>query len=175
MCYCIVIDFSYMMCNDSWRRNKTKSKYIRTRRKWSEFILLFIFKELYFSWQLCGKLFSDSHGSCVCVGKREMALVYNWLAVFRLSISAWNTEKQNQYQDLPILLFLVYYSSISLLWLYSLHFCKTCMYIFFAVRFPVFNVFLYDMLLSLPYSPVQYWTEFNNLYISIRYVVILAI
>jgi hypothetical protein len=109
------------------------SRYIRTllSENGHEFILLFIFKELYFIWELCGKLFSDSHGSCVCVGKREVLLVYNRLAVFRLSISAWNTEKQNQYQDLHILLFLVYYSSISLLWLYSLYFCKTYMYIYF--------------------------------------------
>jgi hypothetical protein len=26
MCYCIVIDLSYIMYNDSWRRNKSKSK-----------------------------------------------------------------------------------------------------------------------------------------------------
>jgi hypothetical protein len=81
----------------------------------------------------------------LCVGKGEVALLYNWLVVFRLSISAWNTEKQNQYQDSPIQLFLVYYSSISLLWLYSLYFCKTYVYIFFChvdIRFPIFIIFL---------------------------------
>jgi hypothetical protein len=88
-------------------------------------------------WNYVGKLFSDTHGSCICVGKHEVAL----LAVLRLSISAWNTEKQNQYQDslwvgclicLPTVLFLVYYYSVSLLWVY--------------------------FLLFLPYYPLQYWS-----------------
>jgi hypothetical protein len=35
-----------------------------------------------------GKLFPVSHGSCLCVGKNEVALLYNWLEVFRLSASA---------------------------------------------------------------------------------------
>jgi hypothetical protein len=139
-------------------------------QKWSECILLFIFKEFYFSWELYGKLFSDSHDSCVCVGKREVTLLYNWFAVFRLSIAAWNTEKQEQYQDSPILLFLVYYSFISLLWLYSLYFCKIYIYIYIYifchvdVRFPVFIIFL-------PYR----YQIFSIRCISIRYVIIFAI
>jgi hypothetical protein len=68
-----------------------------TRR--SEFILHFILRELYLNWELCGKMFSDTHGSCLCTGKNELALLCNWLQIFRLSTSAWNTKEQNQYQD----------------------------------------------------------------------------
>jgi hypothetical protein len=67
-------------------------------RKRSEFILPLICDELYFNGEVCGKLFL-THMVIVCEGKHEVALHYNWLAMFRLSISAWNTEEQNQYQD----------------------------------------------------------------------------
>jgi hypothetical protein len=65
--------------------------------KWSEFILLptSIFKYLHFNWELHEKLFSDTHSSCLCVDKNEVALLYNWLQMFRLPTSAWNTEEQN--------------------------------------------------------------------------------
>jgi hypothetical protein len=37
---------------------------------------------------LYGKLFSDTDGYCLCVGKNEVALLYDWLEVFRFSTSA---------------------------------------------------------------------------------------
>jgi hypothetical protein len=40
-----------------------------------------------------------TRGSCLYVGKNEVILLYNWLEMFRLSASAWNTEEQNPYQD----------------------------------------------------------------------------
>jgi hypothetical protein len=61
-----------------------------TSRRRSEFILCFILKWLCFCSEVYGKLFPVSHVSCLCVGKNEVALLYNWLEMFRLSASAWN-------------------------------------------------------------------------------------
>jgi hypothetical protein len=45
--------------------------------KCSELILPLVFKYLHFNWELHGELFSDTHGSCLCVGTNEVALLYN--------------------------------------------------------------------------------------------------
>jgi hypothetical protein len=42
--------------------------------------------------------FSDTRGSSLCVGKNEVAILYNLLGIFRLSSLARNAEKQNQYK-----------------------------------------------------------------------------
>jgi hypothetical protein len=34
-----------------------------------------------------------THGCCMFIGKSEVAVLYKWLEMFRLSTSAWNTEK----------------------------------------------------------------------------------
>jgi hypothetical protein len=32
--------------------------------------------------------YSDTHGSCLCAGKNDVALLYNWLVIFRLTVLA---------------------------------------------------------------------------------------
>jgi hypothetical protein len=54
---------------------------------------------LIFQLRIVRKLFSNTHGSCLCVGKNEAALLYSGLKIFRLSGSVWTTKEQNQYQD----------------------------------------------------------------------------
>jgi hypothetical protein len=51
-------------------------------------VIIFQFKIM---WEI---VFWNVHGSCICVGKHEVTLLYNWLALLKLSISLkhWEAE-----------------------------------------------------------------------------------
>jgi hypothetical protein len=89
-----------------------------------------------------------TQGSCLCVGKNEVALLYNWLQMFRLSTSAWNTKEQTQYQDSP--------------WVDSFRYnCRCFIHIWLNECISDFQYWLhflrYFILFALFYS-VKYWT-----------------
>jgi hypothetical protein len=117
---------------------------------------LFILKHtwLNFCSELYGKFFLDIHDCSYIFGKNEVALLYNWLEMFRLSASAWNTEEQNQYQDTLYFLqwsifswvvlfnslfifypFLLYYSVTSLLSGLKLWMCMNFTFSKFIISF----------------------------------------
>jgi hypothetical protein len=104
-----------------------------------------IFKYLYFNWELYAKLYSDTNGSCLCVGKTEVALFYKWLETFRLSTSAWNTEEQNQYQGSLWVDSLRCFIHILLRWIY--------------IRFSVFITFvkIFHSFCHILFCPVLNW------------------
>lgn len=74
------------------------------------------------------------------VDEKEVALLCNWLEIFRLSISAWNTKEQNLYQDSLCILYRVF---LKICWLGNLINVVIILFVCFIILVILFQSILH--------------------------------